>query len=382
MLDRSTVDRLRSADTAGAPVLSVYLGVPTDVAAFRGLPARLKAALRPVREQLAAGWFDAGAMAALEADLDAVALLLERAPEARGGSLALFVCGEAGLAEAVPLPGPVRDRAVADRAPYLGPIEAMLAHYRRYCAVVVDRRIASIYRFSQGRLRAWEQLGEEEVRKDNYGGFDGREEQAVRARAETVARRLFRSTADRLAGLLRDGRFDLVVLGGNPANVRGLEAELAPEVRSVLAGTFTLDPGTATPADVLARCTETTEAYERAAAAAEVASLLDTAAAGGRAVTGIEGVLAAVNQRAVALLVVAATGTTPGVACSECGWLGRRGGLCGYCGEATVVVPDLIDRMAERVRSDGGEVVYALGDTPLQDDQVGARLRFEVTVGR
>jgi peptide subunit release factor 1 (eRF1) len=380
VLDRPTVDRLRRFDTSGVPVLSVYLDVGTDLTSVRSLPIRLKAALDPIRDQVAAGWFGADA-ASVDADLDEAARLLEDAPEARGGSLALFLCSSAGLSEAVALPGPVRDRAIADRSPYLGPMEAMLAHYRRYCAVVADRRNASIYRFWQGQMEAWEMLGEEEVRKDNFGGFEGREEQAVRARAEAVARRLFKATAERIAELLRAGEFDLLMIGGNPVNVRGIEAELSAESRAVLAGTFTLDPGTASPADVVNRCTEVAAAYEREAAAAEVQDLLDAVGAGDRAILGLDAVLEAVNQRAVARLVVAATGIESGVGCPECGWLARRGALCGYCGEAVVMVPDLVDSVAERTRADGGEVLYPIGHTGLGDAQVGARLRFEVATG-
>jgi peptide chain release factor subunit 1 len=381
VLDRSVVDRLRAVDTAGAPVLSVYLRVGTDLADVRSLGVRLKAALRPVRDLVDGGLFDAESAAGLKADLDDAAAVLGRAPEARGGSVGLFLCSTIGLAEAVALPGPVRDRAVADRRMYLGPMEAMLAHYRRYCAVVADRRTASIYRFGQGHLDAWEVIGEEEVRKENYGGFDGREERAARGHAEAVARRLFKAAADRLARLLRDGEFDLLMVGGNPANVRGVEAELGPEVRERLAGTFTLDPGTAAPADVLARCHEVAAAHEEASTRAEVDALLESAGAGDRTALGVDAVTAAANQRAVARLVVAPTDVEPGVVCSDCGWLARRGGLCGFCGEATVVVPDLVDRLAERVREDGGDVVYALGETGLGDRQVGARLRFPVVAG-
>jgi peptide subunit release factor 1 (eRF1) len=379
VLDRSTIDRLRDLDCGGSPVLSVYLNVGTDLGDLRTVPARLKAALRPIRDLTESGPLEAAAARSLKADLDAVLDTAASAASDRGGSMAMFLCDAAGVSERVSLPGPVRDRAIVDRTPYLGPLEAMLAHFRRYCAVVADRRTASIYRFGMGELEAWEAIGEEEVRKDNYGGFDGREERGVRAHAEVVARRLFQATADRVATLFRDGEFDLLMVGGNQANVDGVVAELAPDVKPHLAGTFVVDPGTTSPADVLAKCAECAAAHEDIAAAGEVAALLDAAGAGDRAVLGIDSVIAAANQRAIGRLIVGATGTESGVTCTDCGWLARRGSLCAFCGEATVPVPDLADGIAEKARADGSAVQYVLGETALGDAQVGALLRFPVS---
>jgi hypothetical protein len=242
--------------------------------------------------------------------------------------------------------------------------------------VIVDRRVASIYRFSMGELGGWEVIGEEEVRKDNYGGFSGYAERSVRGHAGEVARRLFRTAAERLDELARAGEYDLLMIGGQQANVDGLSVELSAYVAPRLAGTFTIDPGTATAAEIRDQCSEVARAYEEASAAEEVASILDAAGAGDLGTVGIDGVLRAANQRAISRLMVDAEDTEPGVACVQCGWLGRRGGLCGYCGEATLPVPDLIDRVAEQVRADGGEVRYVLGRSELARHRVGAQLRF------
>lgn len=378
MLDRATVDRLRGIDTGGAPVLSVYLDVPADPGDFRGVAARLKALLRPVRDLAEGDLLDDAAARSLRNDLERVMDMADHPVAHRGASMARFLCDAAGLDERLHLPGPVRDRAVADRTPYLGPLEAMLGHYRPYCAVVIDRRTASIYRFSMGELEAWEVIGEEEVRKDNFGGFSGYAERSVRGHAEEVARRLFRATAERLAVLARDGELELLMVGGQQGNVDGLIEELPPDAARRLAGTFAVDPGTATPADIRDRCAEVARAHEDSAAAGEVEALFDAAGAGDRAVVGLDPVVRAANVRAIGRLVIDADDLVPGVACVECGWLGRSGGLCGFCGEATLPVPDLIDRVAGQVQADGGEVRYVLGRSDLAEHRVGALLRFPV----
>ncbi len=373
MFDRADVERLRSIGTGDAPVLSVYLGLDPDLGAFRPAPARLKALVRPAREM--ADRLGGVAGRSLIADIDTV---LGLGGDPRGGrGLAVFLCREAGLDERLVLPVVVRDRAVVDTAPYLGPLESMLGHLHRFCAVVVDRRTASIYRFWMGEVEAWEVLGEEEVRKDNYGGFSGYAEQRVRGRAGTIARRLFKATANRVATLGRAGEFDLLMVGGTPKNTSAFLAEVPSDVP--VAGVFAVDPRTASPLDVRDRCREVAVTHDRRVDRGMVAELMDAAGGGSRAVLGLDRVLDAANQRAIDRLVVNAVDTVAGLACTECGWLMRDGDACPACGSAMRRVPDLIDAVAEAARADGGSVRYVVGESPITPARVGAFTRFEVS---
>jgi peptide chain release factor subunit 1 len=374
LLDRSTVERLRGADTSGHPVVSVYLSLGPDLDQLRSIPTRLKALTQPLREE--AGDWGEEAVRGIRQDLDRVVAMADRVTADLGRGTALFVCSAAGLEEHIGLPAPVRDRAVVDAAPYLGPLEAMLAHFRRYCAVVLDRRLASIYRFYMGGLESWEQMAEEEVRKYNVGGFAGSAEH--RGRAREVARRHFRSVAARLAELFRGGEFDLLALGGNQSNVGGLAAELPPDLAAVLAGTFMVDPGSATPAEVRERCEAVSQEHEGRADERLVAELMDAAGGRGRGVLGLDRVLDAANQHAIDLLLLDAGATVPGVCCPECGWLARAAASCPACGAATRRAADLFDAAAEATRAEGGGVRYVLAATPLAHFEAGALVRFPV----
>lgn len=378
MLDRPTIDRLREHDTGEHPVLSVYLGLGPDLDELRSISARLKSMLRPLRELAETEELGPEESRGLRADLDEAVGMAEKLGGDLGRGVAFFLCRGAGLAERLSLPERVRDRAVVDPDPYLGPLEAMLDHFPRYCSVVADRRTASIYRFYMGELEAWEQIGEEEVRKENFGGFSGYEERGARGHAEAVAQRLFRTVASRVAELLRDDAFDLLAVGGNQANIDAFLAELPADVAVRLAGTFVVDPRTTRPPDVLERCREVAAEHDRRLDEAEVQSLMDAAGAGGKAVVGLDRVLDAANQRAIDRLFVSATESTPGVRCTLCGWLAHSGSLCPACGEATIAVADLVDAVAEAARGDGGSVRYVLADTPLRPAQVGALVRFPV----
>jgi peptide chain release factor subunit 1 len=379
LLDRSIVERLRGAHTAGHSVVSVYLGLGPDLDQMRSITTRLKALVHPLREGQSAG--GAGEAAGpLRQDLEAVVAMADRVSADPGRGAALFVCSPAGLAEHVSLPAPVRDRAVVDTSPYLGPLEAMLAHFRRYCAVVVDRRTASIYRFHMGVLESWEVMGEEEIRKDNYGGFAGSLERRVRAHARAVARRLFRGVAVRVGELYHAGEYDLLAVGGLPANVSGLVAELPADLKACLAGTFTVDPRPATPAEIEGHCRALAEEHERETDLRLVEELMEAAGARSRGVLGLDRVLDAANQQAIDRLLLDAGETVPGVVCPACGWLARRGEACPSCGGPTHRVADLYDAAAEAARVGGGSVRYVLAETPLRHFEAGAVTRFPVAV--
>jgi hypothetical protein len=77
-------------------------------------------------------------------------------------------------------------------------------------------------------------------------------------------------------------------------------------------------------------------------------------------------------------LLVETDSLTPGVRCPECAWVGTKADACPVCGSTTQTVPDVVDAVAEVVRSDGGVVRYITARTPLEEHGVGALLRFPV----
>ena len=87
---------------------------------------------------------------------------------------------------------------------------------------------------------------------------------------------------------------------------------------------------------------------------------------------GLQACLAAVNQRAVRLLVVPEGGITPGFACQRCGRLSSTGTDCPAWGAASLAVPDLIEEMVVTALDDRAQV-ETVRDPP---GGVAARLRF------
>lgn len=375
MYDHEGLDRLREYEGRANPVLSLYVGMGADPAEFRSLSARLKDLVAPLK--VATDDLDRDAARAVRDSIDAAIGMSDRIASDAGSGIAVFL-GD-GLSEYHSFPIRFRDRAVLADRPYLRPLDAMLAELHRYCAVVLDRREAHIFRFFMRELEAWEQIGEEEVRKSNYGGFSGYSERRVRAHAEEVAHRHYKVTAGRLYDLLKAGEFELLLIGGQQSHVEGLRKALHPDLESRLAGTFSIDTHTVTPPLVREHCDRLALLHEREEQRQLVARLIDTAHSGGPAALGLELVLEATNQRAVELLAVDTRSTVAGVECPSCNWLATEShDECPACGEAPRPVPDLIDGIVRAVAAASGTVRHILAETDLAQHQLGALTRFSI----
>jgi peptide chain release factor subunit 1 len=363
-------------DSHGFPVISVYVNLQPGPQSLRTVPAQIKDLLANM--EASAESLSRAERLSVRADITALSNDVGRFGEGLGHGVAIFRSNGAGIDQQLVLPGPVRERAVVDSVAYLRPLDAMLEQYQRYCVAVVGRSFASIFRFSMDELETWEEMRDEEIRKANYGGFAGYEEQRVRARADEVASRHYRAVAGRLTELKRtDGGFDLLILGGSSVHVEGTIEALPPDVAALVAGTFTIDPGTMTPATVRDQARRVAADWEAHDDQQVIADLLDAASSGGRAVLGLDEVCSVVNQRAVATLFVQAGGTTPGTVCTGCGRVSRDDSpVCAVCGKQTRRVPDVIDRLSESVRAAGGQVRHILSPGPLGEHEVGAQLRY------
>jgi len=98
-------------------------------------------------------------------------------------------------------------------------------------------------------------------------------------------------------------------------------------------------------------------------------------APGRLAAVGLPACLAAVNEGAVARLLVAHEDMIPGFVCGRCGALSTGNDECPYRSTAALAVPDLLEKMEQRTLDDDGHV------TMIRDAlfSVAAKLRCPVT---
>jgi peptide chain release factor subunit 1 len=275
----------------------------------------------------------------------------------------------------------VRDRIVVDATPWVRPMLALLEDYPRAVVVVVDRANARMWEYFVEELEELGGLSDPTLRKPNYGGWYGLEERRVENKAETLERKHFRRVADHLLHLFLGGTYDVLVVGGHPDEVARFVEFLPAQVRPKLAGTFTIDPGTMTKADLKHRAREIVETHERATEAALVEDVLGLAAAGGLATTGLASCLWAGSVLAIQHLLVQDEAVAPGVVCDECGWLGLTGEECPVSGDKTRPTDDVVDELTTSVIDHSGTVTHVETETALAEHTTAARLRFPLPAG-
>jgi peptide subunit release factor 1 (eRF1) len=375
MITRETVERITGFEPNGLPVTSVYITVPVDFADRGALRGRATSTLQKVRPHAQDQALDHGARMSLRQDFERIESAIG-AENWRPGAVAFFACSGSGLFEEVSLPRPVRHRAIVDATPWIGPMMAVLDEFHRYCVAVVDRRTARIWELYAGELLEAREIHGRVLRKDDYGGFRGHEERGVRSRAEELGKRHFREVVEQLEDAFRASGYELLLLGGHQQELPRLVDELPRELAERLAGTFAIDPNTATPASVRPLADEAVERYEREAERRKVSEALERAATGRDAVVGLEDCLWAGSVAGVRELLVEDGAVVPGVVCDADGWLGSSAGRCPVCGGPVRETPDVIDELIEKVVDDGGSVEHVVADTPLREDIVAAFLRF------
>jgi len=358
------------------PVTSLYVGVPTvpEAREVRTRVASLTDQIRPLGGDPALAH---DARLSIRADIERIEALV-RGERWAPGSLAVFACGGAGFFEVVPLPRRVRDRVVVDRSPWVRPLEAVLEEYHRACVVVLTRKTARFWDLYQQELREVTEVEDRTLRKPDYAGWYGLQEHRVANKAATLERKHYARVAQLVDQLFRDDGYEVLVLGGHGDQVSYFLGFLSRERRAQMIGSFGFDVGTENEATIRERASGLLERFERDEEQRLVTEVLEAAAAGRPAATGLRPTLWAATLAAVADLLVHDEAMAHGVVCDDCGWLGETGATCPMCGSEVRETPDVIDELTVRVIDDGGSVEHVEAKTDLEALQVAARLRFRL----
>jgi hypothetical protein len=359
MITRADVDKLLSIGADGPSLLSVYLWVPRDPAQLRELPARADELLgKP-----------AGAS---QRERETVrGLLAARARDWLGHTVAIFACAEIGLAEAIPLPGQLPERAVLSTRPHVRPLLLALQRSIPYRIVVADQRHAWLLRVAGEQIDTAVLPDAEGVPSRGFGGWYGLEAYRVNDRVIELARRHYRDTVAALEQSLRADGPEPLIIGGHEDTIPQLFAVFPARLRAQFAGSFVADPHTLTPArarDLAASVIADWMARRDQRLAAGILR----EPPGKLTVIGVDACLAAAGQHAIDALLLPVDGLVPGYSCQRCGALSRTGRGCSHGAAAVVPVPDLIEEVAVSALG-GGAQVTALGEPPAS---IAARLRF------
>jgi hypothetical protein len=372
MISRAEVDKLLSVRADGPSVLSLYLWVPLDPAALRGLPARADElfALATCDDPGLRGVVRVGAE-----DRRAVrGLLAARARDWLGHTVALFVCGQLSLAETITLPCRLQERAVLAIRPHVRPLLLAIQRCPAYRAAVVDRRHAWLFQVTGEHIESTALPPAPGLRSHGDSGWYGLQAHRVNERIIELTRHHYRDTAALLERAASASGPEPLVIGGHESSIAQFLAILPTGLRDHFAGSFIADPHTLTLAKVRDLAGWVIEEWLNQRDQRLVTEILQEPPDGLTA-TGLSACLAAASEHAIKLLLVPAGGLIPGYACQRCGALSSTGDGCPHAAAELLAVPDLIEEIAVTTLSEGGQV-ETLHDPPAG---ISARLRYPLT---
>ena len=234
MISRAEVDKLLDVRAAGPSLLSLYVQVPLDPAELRGLPAH-------AGELFALAARDGpGVPAAVRvgaADARAVlGLLASRARDWLGHTVAIFACAELGLAEAIPLPCLLPERAVLAARPHVRPLLLAIQRCPAYRVVVVDRRRAWLFSIADTEVGTAVLPPAEGMRGHGFSGWYGLEAHRVSERINRLARHHYHDTATLLERAAQASGAEPVIIGGHQDTIPYFLGVLPAGLRDQFAG--------------------------------------------------------------------------------------------------------------------------------------------------
>jgi peptide chain release factor subunit 1 len=292
----------------------------------------------------------------------------------RTRGLAMFACSAHDLWEVVALPVPVRNRVVVNHLPAVGQLEAVVTEHQRFGVLLADRQRARMFVFEQGELRDRSELFEELPR--DYDARGEKERGDTQHHVEALTYQHLRHAADVAWRVYRDSGFENLALGAPDEIAKILESLLHPYLQRRLTGRIGV-PVTASTEEIRAAALDLETAAERERESAVVARLREAVATGRRGISGLDRVLAALNQRRVDRLLVSSGYEESGWRCTSCGALATFGRRCGACGVAMQPVDDVVEEAVEEALVQRVRVDICTGNADLDVlGRIGAFLRY------
>lgn len=368
---------LEDVESQDEPIVSVYVSPGSAFGAGRALGAQLHGLLEPIEAESAA--LDHRARMAVRNSANRVRGMQPRIATAAGNTVALFVGGRPALDEFIILPGTAWDVATVGTRPYLRPFRAALGSSHTLATVLADPRRTEISVTYMGEVLDRAAINTSPIRKAVVGGWHGLDEHRSRNRTEEIHTRHYRKVGVRLARLVQLHGVEAVFAGGREEAVSEFLSQIGEPLTKLMAGTFTADLHTTTPAAVSQITAKLEEDYEQQLADTLITATLELARAGGLAAAGLTDTLAAANLGAIDRLLVAGTNMESGWVCPACRWLSMTGPLCPVCEREADRVSDLIDALVVKAQSQGAEIKHVRFPSKLDEDKVAASLRFSPT---
>jgi len=306
-----------------------------------------------------------------------VANIFELSGRMRG--LVIIADGARDIFQVFRVAQPVKSQVVVDPDPYIRPLIAILDEYHRLMLALVDEREARLVEVYMGEVLEHEALQADIRGKVTKAGWYGLEERRIERSITNKIIRHYKNVADAIMQHFRKGHFEYLFVGMKAEEYGQffplLHSYIQPRVKG------RLDLGAKDPISLMVEeVLKAEQQIEREEDDKVLAQLIDTAAKGGWAVTGLEKVLHAIPLGACQVLVVDDYYYQPGYTCEDCSYLDVSPGQCPICGKETLAVEDVVEEAMEEVLLHRGEIKYITTGHPrlAEISHIGALLRFAI----
>ncbi len=287
--------------------------------------------------------------------------------------VAIFACGVMDLFVVHELPVSVRSELLVNPTPAVGQLELVLQQSEKVAVLAADKQHARVFVYRLGELvhhsERTDDLGRDydTVGEHDRGGVDHHREE--------MAHQHLRHAAELAWSVYQDEGFDHLVLAAPAAVVGEIEGDLHPYLRERLHKRPEL-PANAPEPELRAGALAAEREIEQAREASLVEELRTAVASNGRAVAGIDDVLAALAERRIDRLVVSDGYAVEGWMCESCSRLATVGRQC-TCGAEMTHIADLVEEAVEAALSQSCRVDVCAGNADLDVlGRVGALLRY------
>ncbi|HUI05431.1 MAG TPA: hypothetical protein VL486_00340 [Verrucomicrobiae bacterium] len=379
MIARVEVDQLHDFQSGEYLVTSCYLDLDRAKRPPQMLKIRVKDLLQSAQQQLSTKMGSHAQCESLRADFEYIGdYAMQEIFTGRYRALAIFSCAAHKFWQAHGLPHLARNILVADLAPYIRPLAAILGEYHRFCAVLVDSTGGQVFEVYMGEIVERGDVVDAIPRRVKEGGLGGRDERNMERHHAQAVHQHYQRLADATFKVFKRDKFDFLILGGLTEVLSEFRQQLHPDLRERLVGEFHAKPFTTSPDEVLTRTREIEQRVEQEHERRMAEELMQKAGAGHLAVSGVSPTLGAIARGEAQTLLVEDGFETPGYVCYSCHHVSLNEGACPNCHEPLRPCPDIIDEAIELALEKNCQIQHVHDATVLRDaGRMGALLRFQ-----
>lgn len=371
VLTETAIKELAAFRSAGAPVVSCYL----DVDGKRQVrPKDYEARLDSLLRGAAGAERDSGS----KADFARITEYVHNGFDRSGvRGLAMFSCVESGFWQVLPLPVPVSNTVVVNHSPAVEPLEHLVHELEPLGVLLVDRQRARMFVFQFGELIERAELFEELPRD-----YDTRDEASRGSRereqhhTDELVTQHFRHSAEVAFRFFQARGYAHLTVGATDDVHAAVVHELHPYLKERLTSRIHLTTH-ATDVEIREAALVIEQQLEAEKEAALVTRLRDSLGSHSKGVAGLVDVLAALNERRVATLLVSDGFVESGWRCPQCNTLARKGPRCPVDGGDMEHFDDIIHDAVDIALRTGCAVEVCVGNADLDVlGRIGALLRY------